>query len=391
MKSLFKIIAPSLEVGLAILPGAMREDQKSSPFEQLITLLYDAVLEGDFSPFQELLKQSLGASAAGLTIDHVDPQSSHLLWHGLPLDCVADYSARYFLLDPWRAANERAPVGEPQVSDQLVDRRTFERSEFGGSFCPRYGVIDFLDILLERSEQQRVVLGATFTEAPRDPSANIELLRRLAPHVQRAVKLFQRMVVTQARVRTLEEAVAICGTGLALLDHRGAVLFQSREAQRCLQAQDGLSLDTKGYLCPGREVGHGLASLQKGTPGIVRIRRPSGRASYLLIFAPAGPRSRLLLEDIPWAIVYIIDPEREMPDLGDLLSTAFGLTRTEAKVAIAIASGHSAREVAEQHKVTHATVRTQLLAIYSKTGVSRQSALARLIHNLDLSLPFKSP
>jgi len=61
------------------------------------------------------------------------------------------------------------------------------------------------------------------------------------------------------------------------------------------------------------------------------------------------------------------------------LVEAFGLTPAETRVAMLVAAGMSAKEIAQRTGATHHTVRFQLKAIFRKTGTSRQSQLARLI------------
>lgn len=61
------------------------------------------------------------------------------------------------------------------------------------------------------------------------------------------------------------------------------------------------------------------------------------------------------------------------------IASQFGLTPKETQVALHLAAGGSVSEYAEQHNLSEQTVRTQLKAIFAKTGVNRQSALAVLI------------
>jgi DNA-binding CsgD family transcriptional regulator len=62
-----------------------------------------------------------------------------------------------------------------------------------------------------------------------------------------------------------------------------------------------------------------------------------------------------------------------------LLMAMFGLTPAEARLAAEIAAGQRLDALAEAHHVTLPTLRTQLRAIYGKTGTSRQSELVRLL------------
>lgn len=57
----------------------------------------------------------------------------------------------------------------------------------------------------------------------------------------------------------------------------------------------------------------------------------------------------------------------------------YGLTPAERRVAVLIAAGHSPREIAAQLGISFHTVRAHLRSTYAKTGVNRQTALARLL------------
>ena len=64
---------------------------------------------------------------------------------------------------------------------------------------------------------------------------------------------------------------------------------------------------------------------------------------------------------------------------GKFLSSLFGLTPAESRVALLLTDGHSTREIAEMIGVKSSTLKSQLSSIYRKTNTSRQSDLMRLM------------
>lgn len=64
---------------------------------------------------------------------------------------------------------------------------------------------------------------------------------------------------------------------------------------------------------------------------------------------------------------------------GAWLRERFRLTAQEARVALLIAEGHVAKEVAVILGVTVFTVRAHLRNIFAKIGVGRQAALVRVV------------
>jgi DNA-binding CsgD family transcriptional regulator len=71
----------------------------------------------------------------------------------------------------------------------------------------------------------------------------------------------------------------------------------------------------------------------------------------------------------------------------DMLSQSFGLTRTEAEVAIGIASGKALVKIAADRGVKIGTVRAHLKAVFSKTHTRSQADLMRLLTRFSFLVP----
>lgn len=67
------------------------------------------------------------------------------------------------------------------------------------------------------------------------------------------------------------------------------------------------------------------------------------------------------------------------PLTGSQVVELFGLTQTEARVTIKLASGLPLPEIAQAHNVHVGTLRAQLRSIYSKVGVAKQPELVAAI------------
>src|SRR5205085_2638885 len=84
-------------------------------------------------------------------------------------------------------------------------------------------------------------------------------------------------------------------------------------------------------------------------------------------------------DDGPWRTALIlIDPDKPRAPNGGALCKAFGLTASEEKLALAIADGLELKTVAAARNVSEFTLRTQLKAVFAKTGTHRQAELAAL-------------
>lgn len=80
-----------------------------------------------------------------------------------------------------------------------------------------------------------------------------------------------------------------------------------------------------------------------------------------------------------YAAVYLHDPGRRVEVAAADLGALFGLTDAETRVAADVARGMSPQDIAAEAGVSVETVRKQLKAIYQKTGMQRQAALAHLV------------
>ena len=106
----------------------------------------------------------------------------------------------------------------------------------------------------------------------------------------------------------------------------------------------------------------------------------SGRAlPYELMVVPvSGPGDRGAARKHEVLLV-VADPAAERDLSAPMLRALYGFTPAEAEVARALARGLDVQAIAERHKVSKETLRTQLKALYAKTDTRRQTELVRLL------------
>jgi DNA-binding CsgD family transcriptional regulator len=81
-------------------------------------------------------------------------------------------------------------------------------------------------------------------------------------------------------------------------------------------------------------------------------------------------------------LLLLVDLSHRPPPAIEVLQRAFGLTRREARVASALATGMRLQDVAAMHGVGTGTVRSHLKSIFIKTGTNRQPELVALLARL---------
>jgi DNA-binding CsgD family transcriptional regulator len=162
--------------------------------------------------------------------------------------------------------------------------------------------------------------------------------------------------------------------------------FANAEAERILAAADGFGLRNGRIGLTDRALEADLMQAVSGmvtcradqAPACLFIPRPSGLPNYTLVVAPAGAGASVGSRVA--ATLFLTDPvgPSALP-VPALLADGLGLTATEAEVARLAAMGRGMPFVAQSLGISLNTARTHLKAIYSKTGVNQQAALARLI------------
>jgi DNA-binding CsgD family transcriptional regulator len=103
----------------------------------------------------------------------------------------------------------------------------------------------------------------------------------------------------------------------------------------------------------------------KRSPIVIRALPVCGTARNPFV----GARALLLLTD---------SGRRSVPKMS-VIAAAFGLSTAESRIAEQMAMGISPEEVAENLGISRETARTQLKAVFAKTGKHRQSALVALL------------
>jgi len=251
---------------------------------------------------------------------------------------------------------------------------------------------DGLFVVLDGSDGCRVLWSIADSAEPGGwSSAQIEMIKRLAPHIRQFARVRRVLVDAGALGASLTELLDNTRSGVIHLNRRGQILAANDRARDVLLKGDGLN-DQGGMLTAG--TGEEIVELRRllaralppygvqGEGGSMTITRRQSSTPLVVEVHPVGEGDT---DHRAWkvgAIVLITDPlSRPRIDPG-ALSTILGLSPMETRVAIAVAGGQTAVEVAQALDCAESTVRTHLKRIYRKLGISRQTELIGRILSL---------
>jgi len=178
--------------------------------------------------------------------------------------------------------------------------------------------------------------------------------------------------------------------GVVLLHASGGVLFANKAASEiCIRAR-GLELASDGLHAVAardeknlqRMIRAAAFSEYQDVPPAVRIApNANGEPLTIIVTRTRTPDFLTIALDAIVA-VFVTDPERIPTPQAQVLSSLFGLTPAENRLTVLLVQGNTLKDSAEQLRVSFATVRSQLMQIFQKTGTSRQSQLISLLLRL---------
>jgi DNA-binding CsgD family transcriptional regulator len=356
----------------------------------LIGSIYDAAADPDkWSEFLATLS-GMTAGSCAMVLMHEAKIPKHTVsssW-GFNPKALRLYQERYGeLVDVWTRRGQTKPAGYVCTSESLSPISELTGTEFYNDFTRPYDVKHgMFGVVANQSDSLANVSVFRSPAAGPFSDPQLEILRLITPHVQRALAIHFRLGDLQSRALGFENAIDMIQSGVILIDVNGNVLTMNRSANRHVSAAKGLRLRV-GKLCAvqGPESERLMALIDGAVKttvgdghsagGTMLVSRPVGRPLSLTV-APLRVARR---PEEPAAVIFIADPDERTELPGDLLRRGYGLTVAECRLALLLVEGQSLNQVAAQTRVSVLTLRTQLKSVFAKTGVKRQGELIQLL------------
>jgi len=349
---------------------------------ELVDLVYAAALDsGAWEPFLERLGRRRGAAATLFLHDYRTPGLGFVRQVGFSEEAVRTYGAHYAATNVWMANARHAAAGEVLVGHGIVDPRDLERTEFYNDWLRPNGIRDSLGGVVLADAWTTVHLSLLPRGRDLVDEDDVRLLRRLVPHVQRAVRVHRRLQAAEVERDGMLRAFERQAIGFIICDGQGRLQVANPEAERLLHG-GGLCV-AQGRLRAGNGVGEALArALARATAvphaagSVLRVPRPDAAALSVLV-CPFRGRIPLIGGEERLALLFVTDPERCGRLREEHLTRLYGLTAAEGRLLLALLQGRRLAEHAAAAGVSITTVRSQLQSIFAKTGVGRQADLVR--------------
>lgn len=368
-----------------------------SEFSELIRLIFLGPTEA--IPWQsalEAIRRQLRANWVTLMLRPPAPERSGLvlvLQQGHPVRVGTTYNQYAYALDPF----VHLPLDRVLRIDDVIDVQEWRSTAFYKEFLVPSNIghmagVDFrtcdgMDCHFRVCRPSHEADGAEGGNFSRQDCALIDLL---LPHLKLSVHLHSELDVIETERKFYAGAVDRMLVGTVILDETGVIMKTNLVADEMLGENDGIRLTHGGlkahYQQEDRELQRlvkvALTAATKWKPIMaeaVALTRPSGRAKLGVVVRAMPLNTWSEGKHRPSVAVFLRDPERKSMASQEIVQDLFDLTPAEAALTMLLANGLTLEEAAEHLGIRKNTVRAHLRSIFSKTGVTRQTMLVRLV------------
>lgn len=213
---------------------------------------------------------------------------------------------------------------------------------------------------------------------------DLGLINAIAPHLFTALELFAALKRVELERSLYREAVNSLSIGTLMVNRKNEIISVDEAASRIIASNPELSIRASRLHCTNRAsdtmlknlIDQGLASNTVNFSQALRLPN----APHLSLLVQRTKSYSLQAGDAsPALAVHISDSRMESRTPESQVMALYGLTYTEAALAIHLAHGHTLVEASRMLGLSEQTTRTYSKQIFAKTGTRRQASLVRLL------------
>lgn len=364
-----------------------------APILDVVEKLYSAALDGGhWTVPLDAMSDLFGAVSASFEFIELQTKLPTFLEVGTELLGVTptkEYLEYYGTISPRVAHSQGKPTGFVSYDHMILSDTEMDRNEYYSDCMEPVGLRYFVACQVFCSESHQGVFAVH--RSPKQGHVDedqIEIMRRLTPHLQQASDLKFRLSVERAEEKTGLGSLDKLDECCLVIDQAGNILHLNSKAHLLLARGDGIATN-RGQLrladrTAMRRYRFAISQLNAddadATARDFPARRPSGDRPYLISLRSLPRDSELMsFEGGAAAILFIRDPEDFTRLNTLLLRESYDLSEAEAALAAALDMGKAVQDVAHDRGVSIATARSQLYSLMAKLGVNRQPDLIRLM------------
>jgi DNA-binding CsgD family transcriptional regulator len=308
---------------------------------------------------------------------------------GFNIGADSSYANEEHLRDPHMSLGMQTPIAHWFFSQDHFDHRFIARDAFFQEVMSPLGIRWAAGSRIWNADEtvaclafQRPLDAPGFTEIDR------MRLAAVTPHLGRATRIHDKLTGRAFEAGLGIEAMSNLAVGVALMDACARIVYSNPVADR-LFGQNWI------FRClPRGRISLAYTNHQKIFEGAIAaavgarstalcIVDRNGKPAVSSVMMPMPPAARWNSHwQRPLAMLVMSEIRRVQGVPARILHQLFALTPAESRLANWLLTGRSISEYANERRISVETVRTQLKAILSKTGMRRQAELVALLSRL---------
>lgn len=218
------------------------------------------------------------------------------------------------------------------------------------------------------------------------------LLRRLAPHIRRAITISDLLDLRAVERNAFKQVMDSLSAGVCIVGSEGRVLHANPAAMEILRKTSHIRIDNDQIRGSGAGGASELMSAvetarTKGSEigtsgiGIPLTDADGGRAMAHVLPLGCGSEKTRLVPDALAGIFINAEAPASFADVAEV-GRSFEFTPAETRLVGQLMTGSALGDCARQLDISEATARTHLKHVFEKCGVSRQVELLTLLQRL---------
>lgn len=361
-------------------------------FSVLVERLYDAALDPrGWQTMATDLARAFDSHSCAIQLRDLAANQTIILSNTDNYDAksIADYEAYFHTGDMYVEGAMKVGMGVPLIGTQLVEDNKLLNSEYYVDWLKGVGIFHLTGGMM--AIDQTAVAGIGIHRpygSDNYDQADREAMGLILPHLTRALQMYRKLHGLEQQGGIGLAALEALAVGVMVVDAAGKLLFSNTTAERLLQKGQGITV-SHGHLRAQaadrnpalqhtiREAVAGFTGRSAHSGMLVLPRRDALPLSLLVCPAPGHRLGADLLQAT--AVIFVNNPDDRITPVEAALAMQFRLTPAEARLTAALLDGEHIDDYALRTGLSPHTVKTQLKAVFAKTGCSRQADLMRVV------------
>lgn len=362
-------------------------NNSTKSFDEMIQCIHGAVLSR--TGWDEMISDlchAFGATGASIVRPSrrfdIPPYAA---MHVFDADAIKRYAEHWGRHDVWYAGARRlgrTGMGVVNLDSQLIDRREFKASPFYNEYLLSINIERMMNVCIARPDQDYGETAFSLYRAPGQAGFTIDdaaLLSALAPHLATAAKNYWSIQDLRTLAGTQARALDACSSALLGISATCKLTIMNLKADellseaRWLRVSNGVVEASPGCLEFAR-LAQALWQLATGIAFNLIVTDHVGGAQAVVQGAPTPPSEEYFGDNRAVALIWVT-PIVSDTTVASVIAECYALTVAERRLLAQMIGGNDLRDAAERLNVSLHTARTQLKAIFQKTGKRTQAAL----------------